>query len=167
MKENDEKRSDDMPEQQSAGRMSRRQFLGGAAAAGAVAAVGGLFGCSPKSSDQAGSSSTSSTGSASGDGSMQTLDPSKAVWPVVEEFEPAAAGDGNIAFVAEAIADSDIVEEHDVDVVVCGLGPSGDAAALRCAENGLKTVAVEKQPKGNYNPPPSAAPRPRSTSIGA
>ena len=62
-----------------------------------------------------------------------------------------AAGEGEIAFVAEPIAESDIVATHDVDVVVCGLGPAGDAAALSCAEHGLKTVAVEKQSTGNYN----------------
>ena len=62
-----------------------------------------------------------------------------------------AAGEGKIAFVAEPIAESDIVATHDVDVVVCGLGPAGDAAALSCAEHGLKTVAVEKQSTGNYN----------------
>ena len=36
-------------------------------------------------------------------------------------------------------------------MVVCGLGPAGDAAALACAEQGLKVVAVEKQSRGNYN----------------
>lgn len=82
---------------------------------------------------------------------MQTLDPSKAVWPVVEEIEVHAAGEGEIAFVADPIADSDIVAEYDVDVVVCGLGPAGDAAALACAEAGLNVVAVEKRDHGNYN----------------
>ncbi len=77
--------------------------------------------------------------------------PSQAVWPVVEEVEVGAAGEGKIAFVAEPIAASDIVATHDVDVVVCGLGPAGDAAALACAEQGLTTVAVEKQTTGNYN----------------
>lgn len=43
------------------------------------------------------------------------------------------------------------MKTHDVDVVVCGLGPAGNAAALSCAENGLKTVAVEKREAGNYN----------------
>ena len=37
-----------------------------------------------------------------------------------------------------------------MDVVVCGLGPAGDAAALSCAEHGLKTVAVEKRAFANY-----------------
>ena len=60
----------------------------------------------------------------------QTTDPAQAVWPVVEEVEVGAAGEGKIAFVAEPIAASDIVATHDVDVVVCGLGPAGDAAAL-------------------------------------
>ena len=84
-------------------------------------------------------------------GAMQTTDPSKAVWPVVEEVEVGSAGEGEIAFVAEPIAADEITATHDVDVVVCGLGPAGDAAALACAEQGLKVVAVEKQSRGNYN----------------
>jgi len=128
--------------------ISRRDFLSGAAVAVGTAAAFGVAGCS------AGSSGAAETGSASeaeGTGAMQTTDPSKAVWPVVEEFEARAAGDGVVAFVKDPIADADIVATYDVDVVVCGLGPAGDAAALSCAENGLKTVAVEKRETGNYN----------------
>lgn len=129
-------------------KLSRRGFLTTAAGIGA-AAVAGMYGCAPKSTaDKA----TSAEGAAnSSNGSMQTTDPSKAVWPVVEEIEVGAAGEGQIAFVAEPIDDADIVETHEVDVVVCGLGPAGDAAALACAEAGLQTVAVEKQSTGNYN----------------
>lgn len=54
------------------------------------------------------------------------------------------AGQGEIAFVADPIADSEIVETVQVDVLVCGQGPAGMAAALACAEQGLNTVAVEK-----------------------
>lgn len=54
---------------------------------------------------------------------MQTTDPAKAVWPVVEEVEVGSAGEGVVAFVAEPIAADEIVATHDVDVVVCGLGP--------------------------------------------
>lgn len=32
---------------------------------------------------------------------MQTTDPAKAVWPVVEEVEVGSAGEGVVAFVAE------------------------------------------------------------------
>ncbi len=128
-------------------KLSRRAFLGTAGAATGLAALASLGGCAPKTNE----TKESAAEQAVSNGTMQTTDPSKAVWPVVEEIEVGAAGDGEIAFVAEPIAESDIVATHDVDVVVCGLGPAGDAAALACAEQGLKTVAVEKQSTGNYN----------------
>ncbi|MGV8083108.1 MAG: FAD-binding protein [Coriobacteriia bacterium] len=125
--------------------ISRRAFLGGAAAVSATAALG-LVGCS---AGKGGSAAGSEAATASG--ATQTTDPSKAVWPVVEEFEAKPAGEGVVAFVKDPIADKDIVKTYDVDAVVCGLGPAGFAAALSCAENGLKTVAVEKRESGNYN----------------
>lgn len=127
-------------------KLSRRAFLGTAGAATGLAALASLGGCAPKTGAE-----QSAADDVVANGAMQTTDPSKAVWPVVEEIEVGAAGEGKIAFVAEPIAESDIVATHDVDVVVCGLGPAGDAAALSCAEHGLKTVAVEKQSTGNYN----------------
>lgn len=129
--------------------VSRRSFLTGAAAAAGLAAVAGVAGCAPKSASESVAESAAEGGVEPG--VMQTTDPSKAVWPVVEEVEVGAAGEGEIAFVADPIAEEDIVATHDVDVVVCGLGPAGDAAALSCAEQGLVTVAVEKQEQGNYN----------------
>ncbi|WP_101723689.1 FAD-dependent oxidoreductase [Eggerthella timonensis] len=143
------------PDKNTSNRLSRRSFLTGAAATAGLAAFAGLAGCAPQTaaSDSA-TAATASGASASGSapaGVMQTTDPAQAVWPVVEEVEVGAAGEGKIAFVAEPIAANDIVATHDVDVVVCGLGPAGDAAALACAEQGLKTVAVEKQTTGNYN----------------
>lgn len=131
--------------------LSRRAFLSGGAAVAGFAAVAGLAGCAPQQSGVAASGEGVSSEPAAAAGAMQTTNPSQAVWPVVEEIEVGAAGEGEIAFVAEPIDPSDIVEQHDVDVVVCGLGPAGDAAALSCAEHGLKTVAVEKQARGNYN----------------
>ncbi|MEQ2957190.1 FAD-dependent oxidoreductase [Slackia piriformis] len=128
-------------------KLSRRAFLGTAGAATGLAALASLGGCAPKTTG----AEQSVADDVAANGAMQTTDPSKAVWPVVEEIEVEAAGEGKIAFVAEPIAESDIVATHDVDVVVCGLGPAGDAAALSCAEHGLKTVAVEKQSTGNYN----------------
>lgn len=128
-------------------KLSRRAFLGTAGAATGLAALASLGGCAPKTTG----AEQSAADDVAANGAMQTTDPSKAVWPVVEEIEVGAAGEGKIAFVAEPIAESDIVTTHDVDVVVCGLGPAGDAAALSCAEHGLKTVAVEKQSTGNYN----------------
>lgn len=129
--------------------ISRRSFLTGAAATAGLAAVAGLSGCAPRT--DSGASPSQGADEGAGSGVMQTTDPSKAVWPVVEEIEVGAAGEGAIAFVADPIEESDIIATHEVDVVVCGLGPAGDAAALSCAEQGLNTVAVEKQERGNYN----------------
>lgn len=132
--------------------VSRRGFLSGAALAAGAAAVAGLAGCAPQAADEvAGEASTAGGDAMAATGAMQTTDPSKAVWPVVEEVEVGSAGEGEIALVAEPIAADEITATHDVDVVVCGLGPAGDAAALACAEQGLKVVAVEKQNRGNYN----------------
>ena len=69
----------------------------------------------------------------------------------------AAAGQGEVAFVADPIADSEITDTVNVDVLVCGQGPAGMVAALACAEQGLKTVAVEK----------GASPTWRSATMGA
>lgn len=132
--------------------VSRRGFLSGAALAAGAAAVAGLAGCAPQAAGEAaGEASTAGGDAMAATGAMQTTDPSKAVWPVVEEVEVGSAGEGEIALVAEPIAADEITATHDVDVVVCGLGPAGDAAALACAEQGLKVVAVEKQNRGNYN----------------
>ncbi|MEG2533656.1 MAG: FAD-binding protein, partial [Gordonibacter sp.] len=131
--------------------LSRRSFLTGAAATAGLAAFAGLAGCAPQNAADAKADAVSDASGKAPAGAMQTTDPAQAVWPVVEEVEVGAAGEGTISFVAKPIDPKDIVTTHDVDVVVCGLGPSGDAAALSCAEQGLKTVAVEKQTVGNYN----------------
>lgn len=137
-------------------KLSRRSFLTGAAAAAGTAAFAGLAGCAPQETTGVPTEGTSSTPASAGSStpaSHQTTNPSEAAWPVLEEFETGAAGEGKVSFVAEPIAASDIVATHEVDVVICGQGVSGDAAALSCADQGLNTVVVEKQSRGNYNSP--------------
>ena len=68
-----------------------------------------------------------------------------------------AAGQGEIAFVADPIPDSEITETVEIDVLVCGQGPAGMASALACAEKGLEVVALEK----------GASPTWRSATMGA
>ena len=103
--------------------LSRRQFLGGAAASGLLAA-GGLAGLavSPESAlaDEARAND--------GEGSSQ--------WTWQEAPAP--------------IAESDIVETIESDVVVVGAGLAGCAAACSCAERGLSVSVIEKtsQPNG-------------------
>jgi succinate dehydrogenase/fumarate reductase flavoprotein subunit/uncharacterized protein with FMN-binding domain len=73
-------------------------------------------------------------------------------WPQCEEnYEAVSAGEGTIAYEADLIDESQVVETVDVDVLVCGLGPAGFAAALSCAQHGLKTAAIEKNDTGTIN----------------
>ena len=69
----------------------------------------------------------------------------------------AATNQGDIAFVPEPIADSDIKETVSVDVLVCGQGPAGMAAALACAEKGLKVIALEKGSSPTWRSPTMGA----------
>ena len=73
-------------------------------------------------------------------------------WPACEpEYTPVAAGEGVIAYEEDPIDPAAVVEEKDVDVLVCGFGPAGIAAALSCAQQGLNTVVVEKNDTGTIN----------------
>ena len=73
-------------------------------------------------------------------------------WPQCEPaYTPMAAGEGKIAFEPDTIDPAQIIEERDVDVLVCGLGPAGFAASLSCAQRGLKTVVLEKNDTGTIN----------------
>ncbi len=84
---------------------------------------------------------------------------SGAGYPSCEDLSSvnAATNEGEIAFVAEPIADSDIKETVAVDVLVCGQGPAGMAAALACAEQGLKVVALEKGSSPTWRSPTMGA----------
>lgn len=57
-------------------------------------------------------------------------------------FHPSVPCDPS--FEAEPIADEDITETITCDVVVCGAGMAGACAAASCAQNGLKTIVLEK-----------------------
>ena len=81
-------------------------------------------------------------------------EPSDIKWPVnepAENYNPVAAGDGKIAYEPDPIDASLVNEVVDVDVLVCGFGPSGIACALSCAQHGLKTLVAEKNDTGTIN----------------
>lgn len=85
---------------------------------------------------------------------VEGINTGDAIWPVcepVENYTPVAAGDGVIAFEPDAIDESKVIETVDVDALVCGLGMSGFAAALSCAQHGLKTVVLEKNDTATIN----------------
>ena len=119
--------------------ISRRDFLKGTAAGAlGVAAAGLLGGCTstPEKQECPPCEPTSSASSAG--------------WPAVEALEPKVPMEGVVAFVKEPIADSEIVKTENVDVVVCGMGPAGFAASIASAQQGLKTVVLEKGQVGTY-----------------
>lgn len=76
--------------------VSRRGFLSGAAVAAGTAALAGLAGCAPKTQAEVAGETIAADDAATG-GTMQTTDPAKAVWPVVEEVEVGSAGEGVVA----------------------------------------------------------------------
>lgn len=103
---------------------SRRSFLTGAAALGAVTAGAALSGCAPRLVEA----------------------------PARSE---GAVADGAAAVVADwlgeapAISDGDCSEVVDCEVLVVGAGTSGYFAAASAAENGAKTLLIEKAASGN------------------
>lgn len=104
--------------------ISRRNFLTGAAATGALAAAAGLIGCAPQASGEAASSEgASAEGAAAQKGQAANWS-----W----EVKP------------DPIPESDIAETIEVDVLVIGAGNAGVAAACSSVENGLKVVVLEK-----------------------
>ena len=113
---------------------SRRGFVGMAATAAAALAIGAT-GCAPAAGKKEASKSASAAASA---GSDETLLPNL---ENLEFHKPTAAP---VSFVEEKIADGEIKETIDCDVVVCGAGMAGATAAASCAQNGLSTVLIEK-----------------------
>lgn len=101
--------------------LSRRTFLQGGVLAASAAVAGSLIGCSPAPS---GGSSK-----ASGKDVAKTSGESRA-WSWETAPEP--------------IADGDIVETVETEVVVVGAGVAGLAAACRAKELGLKTIVLER-----------------------
>jgi succinate dehydrogenase/fumarate reductase flavoprotein subunit len=108
--------------------LSRRKFLQGALLTGAGAiGAGTLAACSPQSSGAASDASTDETGTGAVTGT--------------------AAKDGTVYPWLEAepqIADGDVTEEVEGDVVIVGCGVAGVAAARAAAEAGAKVIAFEK-----------------------
>lgn len=103
--------------------MDRRSFLKGALATGvaasaAVAGAGALTGCAADPKQTAEGTGSSGSGKSSNGYSFETA--------------------------PEPIAETDIVETVDADVVVVGAGFSGLCCALSAAENGLNVVLVER-----------------------
>lgn len=109
--------------------VSRRGFLKGMGLTGIAALAGAnVVACSPDGS----SAGSSDEASAADDASTA---------PQAETFGYSTTSDW--LGTAPEIADSDIVEEIDCDVVVCGGGHAGIQAALAAAEGGAQVEVIE------------------------
>ena len=118
--------------------ISRRGFLSGAAVSGALLAAGAMTGCAPALRNE---------------GSKV-----KAKNEAASAAASADAGTPDWLGEAPAITDAQCKEVLDFEVCVIGAGTSGYFAACAAAEDGLKTILIEKSASGNNI---------RSSSLGA
>ena len=120
--------------------MDRRNFLKGTALVAGGAAVAGLAGCAPasQSAEGAGASAASSTGS----------DAAGAVAPG-DTVAGTICGEDWLGTMPE-IADDQVTETVDVDIVVLGAGHAGCQAALSASQAGAKVAVVEAQAEEEY-----------------
>ncbi|NLG10574.1 MAG: FAD-binding protein [Coriobacteriaceae bacterium] len=107
--------------------ISRRGFLTGAAATGAIAALSGLAACSPSQAPKDGGSGASGTSSEAGNGKSSESD-----WL------------GN----EPQIADKDITETIETEILIIGGGTGGLFAACAAGEEGAKTLVIDKLQSG-------------------
>lgn len=104
--------------------LSRRAFLGLGATAAVAASAAGLAGCSPQTNSSDASKSTINTAAAS-----------------------TATGTPSFLTAPDPIADSDIKETLEADIVIVGAGFSGISAARSAVENGAKSIIVVEKAK--------------------
>lgn len=109
--------------------LTRRNFLAGGLAAGALG-IAGLAGCSSAATSSASSESKSESAA---------------------QLSEAASSERPWEVAPEPIADSDITETIESDVVIIGLGASGTYAATSAIENGLSVTVLERNDTFNAN----------------
>jgi succinate dehydrogenase/fumarate reductase flavoprotein subunit len=114
--------------------LTRRRFLGGFVAVGALAATGAVAGCTPKSesANSSGVPDDSNVNSASQTASL----------PQSQNFDVYLPEAQAVAFEESPVTSFD--ETIECDVVVCGAGIAGVSAAASCSESGLDTIVLEK-----------------------
>lgn len=119
-------------EQTSKQGVSRRQFLVGAGLAGLGVAGAGIAGCAP-ASQSSGDAGAASAGTA--DSASLANNPLGAN----------AAVNWTFLTPPEDIAEDQIKGTEDVDVLVVGCGFAGAIASVTAAEQGAKTLCIDKQ----------------------
>lgn len=127
--------------------ISRRDFLKSAAAgAVSVAAMGVLGGCSTPASESTAAAAEAATTAAV----TEAATTAAAAPETTAAAAPTPAPQGHSWEIApDPIADSEIKETIETEVLIIGGGYSGAAAAASCAEQGLKVILLEKDDKLN------------------
>lgn len=112
----------------------RRSFLKGAVLAGAGTAAFGLAGCAPSGESSSSDGSSSGASSASADGHLTADSINNGTWA----FEVAP----------EPVADSEIANTYEADIIIVGAGVSGLACAASATEEGAEVIlfAASSQP---------------------
>lgn len=116
----------------------RRNFLKGTALAASGAALAGLAGCAPSGASESASSELASTSSETAAG----VAPGETVAGTI-------CGEDWLGVMPE-IADDQVSETVDVDIVVLGGGHAGCQAALSASQAGAKVAVVEAQPEEEF-----------------
>lgn len=127
--------------------LSRRSFLMGLALAGTAAAGAGLAGCSPASSTAAAEDGAAdSAGKASGSGASSTSN-------------VGTDANGNTVYYsmrrdwlgeAPEIADDQVTETLEADIVIVGAGYAGSQCFRMACEKGLTCIVVDTQAKETF-----------------
>ena len=119
--------------------MNRRNFLKGSAVVASGAALAGLAGCAPATGSSAASEGALPSTSAEAAGAVA---PGTLVAGTI-------CGEDWLGTMPE-IADDQVSETVDVDIVVLGGGHAGCQAALSASQAGAKVAVVEAQPEEEY-----------------
>lgn len=122
--------------------VNRREFLLSAAALGITAGASTMAGCSPQqTTGQSAASDPVSSGS-SGSGAQPASD----ILYTSETFDDLYLPEqvGEIAFVAEPIPDSEIMDTWECELLIAGCGMAGLATYASATENGVNTILIEK-----------------------
>lgn len=127
--------------------LSRRSFLMGLALAGTAAAGAGLAGCSPASSTAAAEDSAAdSAGKEAGSGASSTSN-------------VGTDANGNAVYYsmrrdwlgeAPTIADDQVTETQEADIVIVGAGYAGSQCFRMACEKGLTCIVVDTQAKETF-----------------
>ena len=111
--------------------LSRRELLKGAGfAAASVAGFGALSACTPAGSSSTSASASSASSSSTSSGNSGTA--AKAVHSWDMEAKPAD------------IAQAEIIQTVETEILICGGGYAGMACATKAAQDGAKVIVVEK-----------------------